>query len=529
MRNSAPPPPGELPPSELAARLAALAATLPAADGALLLTVVARNAALESENAELRLTVQRLQKVGFGAPTETSAHLLAPPPAAPGVRPGGEPKPKTKRPGHGRHGVDEYPGAQCQTTAHPTLGAGQACPQCPTGKLYALPPARPLQVRAAPMFQATRHELERLRCSGCGTVFTAPAPPALAHGKYAPSVGVMLALMRYGAGQPLYRQAKCQTWFGVPLPAGVQWDLLAAAAPAPTAVYQALIGVAAQAALLQNDDTTNRIQSLRLRDRATPRADGRTGIFTTSIIAHPAAQPVALFFTGTRHAGENLGALLQRRAAEHGPPLQMCDALSRNHPADQATVLCYCLLHGRRNFVDLLPQWPAEGRQVIASLREVYRWEARARTERLTAAERLTLHQTHSAPVLAELKAWLTAQQAGRQVEPNSSLGKAIAYLLNHWAPLTRFLEVPGAPLDNNACERAIKMAILHRKNSLSYKTEHGARVGDVFMSLIHTCALGGINPYEYLLALQVNAAAVLQDPAAWLPWNYPKSAATAN
>ena len=353
-------------------------------------------------------------------------------------------------------------------------------------------PARPLQVRAAPMFQATRHELERLRCSGCGTVFTAPAPPALAHGKYAPSVGVMLALMRYGAGQPLYRQAKCQTWFGVPLPAGVQWDLLAAAAPAPTAVYQALIGVAAQAALLQNDDTTNRIQSLRLRDRATPRADGRTGIFTTSIIAHPAAQPVALFFTGTRHAGENLGALLQRRAAEHGPPLQMCDALSRNHPANQATVLCYCLLHGRRNFVDLLPQWPAEGRQVIASLREVYRWEARARTERLTAAERLTLHQTHSAPVLAELKAWLTAQQAGRQVEPNSSLGKAIAYLLNHWAPLTRFLEVPGAPLDNNACERAIKMAILHRKNSLSYKTEHGARVGDVFMSLITPAPSGG-------------------------------------
>ena len=113
-------------------------------------------------------------------------------------------------------------------------------------------------------------------------------------------------------------------------------------------------------------------------------------------------------------------------------------------------------------------------------------------------------------------------------MEPNSSLGKAINYMLKHWLPLTRFLEVPGAPLDNNICERALKTAILHRKNSLSYKTERGARVGDVFMSLIHTCQLGQVNPLDYLTALVKNAQEVLLQPAKWLPWNYPRPIAAA-
>ncbi|MFO8002854.1 transposase, partial [Thioalkalivibrio sp.] len=75
-------------------------------------------------------------------------------------------------------------------------------------------------------------------------------------------------------------------------------------------------------------------------------------------------------------------------------------------------------------------------------------------------------------------------------VEPNSGLGKAIKYMLKHWKKLTRFLEVPGTPLDNNIAERALKYAILHRKNALFYKTQNGAKVGDLFMSLIHTCQL---------------------------------------
>jgi len=80
-----------------------------------------------------------------------------------------------------------------------------------------------------------------------------------------------------------------------------------------------------------------------------------------------------------------------------------------------------------------------------------------------------------------KLHAWLEAQLDERRTEPNSGLGQAIKYLLRHWQPLTLFLRKAGAPLDNNVAERALKRAILHRKNALFYRTLYGAQVGDLF------------------------------------------------
>ena len=122
---------------------------------------------------------------------------------------------------------------------------------------------------------------------------------------------------------------------------------------------------------------------------------------------------------------------------------------------------------------------------------------------------------------MTSLKDWMTAQFTEHRVEPNSSLGKAMRYLLRHWPKLTRFLQVAGAPIDNNICERALKMAIRNRKNAYFYQTPHGAEVGDLFMSLIHTCELAGANPFEYLTALQQHADLVATQAAAWMPWNY--------
>ena len=87
-----------------------------------------------------------------------------------------------------------------------------------------------------------------------------------------------------------------------------------------------------------------------------------------------------------------------------------------------------------------------------------------------------------------QLHRWLEAQFAERKREPNSGLGKAITYLLRHWRPLTLFFRIAGALVDNNIVERALKRAVLHRKNALFYRTLNGAQVGDLFMSLIHTC-----------------------------------------
>jgi hypothetical protein len=116
---------------------------------------------------------------------------------------------------------------------------------------------------------------------------------------------------------------------------------------------------------------------------------------------------------------------------------------------------------------------------------------------------------------------WMQAQFDEKKVEPNSGLGKAFTYMFKHWEPLTLFLRVPGAPLDNNIGEQSLKMVIRHRKNSLFYRTLHGDYIGDLFMSLIHTCRLSKVNPLHYLVALQRHSHEVFKNPHAWLPWNY--------
>jgi hypothetical protein len=234
---------------------------------------------------------------------------------------------------------------------------------------------------------------------------------------------------------------------------------------------------------------------------------------------------VALFFTGWQHAGENLAEVLRHRAVDLEPPIQMCDALSRNTSPEFETLLANCLAHGRRGFVEVASAFPDSCRHVLDQLKAVYQADAQAKRLSLSPQERLLHHQTHSQPVMEQLHEWLGQQLEHKKVEPNSGLGQAIGYMLAHWPALTLFLRHPGAPLDNNLCERALKMAILHRKNSLGYKTLNGARVGDLFMSLIHTCRLNEVNPFEYLLALATNADAVRQSPQAWLPWNYSKPA----
>ena len=94
----------------------------------------------------------------------------------------------------------------------------------------------------------------------------------------------------------------------------------------------------------------------------------------------------------------------------------------------------------------------------------------------------------------------------------------------NHFETLSRFLQVPGAPLENNVAERALKLFIRQRKNSLFYKTEHSAYIASVLTSLIATCLHAGVNAVDYLVALQEHRSEVFADPGAWLPWAYQES-----
>ena len=199
----------------------------------------------------------------------------------------------------------------------------------------------------------------------------------------------------------------------------------------------------------------------------------------------------------------------------------MRDALSRNIPKDHDLKVAHCLVHARRQFVDILESFPQQCQHVIDLIGWIFKNDEEALESKLTPEQRLIFHQQRSGPAMEELHQWASEQIDQRLVEPNSVLGKAITYLQRHWEPLTFFLRQPGVPIDNNACERALKKAILHRKNSLFYKTRIGARLGDLFMSIFYTCQLNKINPDHYMNTVCEHHAEVADNPEHWLPWNY--------
>ncbi len=333
--------------------------------------------------------------------------------------------------------------------------------------------------------------------------------------KYNTAAVAMIALLKYGSGLPFNRLEGLQGNLGVPLPSSTQWDIINGSVECFKPAYTKMIELAAQGEIFHNDDTTIKIQSLIKENKEETPA--RKGMFTTGIVSIMDGRKIVLFLSGRKHAGENLGKVLAGRDTSLQTPLQMCDALSRNSSGEFDTILAYCLVHARRNFFDAAMNFPEECQFVISTLAEVYRFDAEAKKQDMTPEQRLRHHQENSAELMEELEYWLDEQIEQKKVEPNSSLGDAIYYMLNHWEQLTAFLRTPNAPLDNNICERALKKAILHRKNSLFYKSEHGAAVGDMFMSLIYTCEQAGVSPFDYLTALQDYAGQVEGIPSEWL------------
>jgi len=440
-----------------------------------------------------------------------------------------EPKPKPKRKrgqAHGRYGAADFTGANNIPVSHPNLQVGQQCPADCSGWLYHYESSPQLFLFAQPPIGADLYDLERLRCSACGEIFTAPLPEQTQGKKYSDSVPAMVAMLRFGAGFPHFRLAKLQLAVGIPLPASTQWDLLNAQIEPLTPVLRVFIDRAASANLLHNDDTGMRVISLLQEIQAeqacrpaNPRQ--RTGIFTTGIVSQGNGPLIALFITGRQHAGENLRDILLCRAEDLSPVMQMCDGLERNLPKQLETIVLNCLSHGRRHFAKVAASFPSQCLHVLEQLALVYEVDALARDMKMDAEARLRLHQRHSKPVMDWLKQWMLDQLDLKKVEPNSGLGKAINYMLKRWTRLTQFLRVAGAALDNNICERALKKAVLHRKNSMSYKTERGARAGDLFMSLIHTAELNGVDPLHYLTSLMGHQRELADSPERWMPWNY--------
>lgn len=407
---------------------------------------------------------------------------------------------------------------------------GEVCPVCGQGRLYAVPSGVEIRINGNALLSAIRYELEKLRCSACGMVFTAPLPAETGEEKYSPRARAVLAVSRYSLGLPFYRVESYQAMLGVPVPDATQWEQIERVADSGYVVFAHLEHLAAQGELIYQDDTSVRILSLIKENQEAQtlaaaqgygRAAERTGMYTTALLVKVSERTICLYYSGRAHAGENLAALLSQRGAALEKPFVMSDALTSN-TADEATLIrCHCLAHGRRKFSELEEVFPQECHVVLEALRQVFDHDDQARAQQMSPQARLTYHQDYSRPIMDALKRWLDTQCEDRLVEPNSSLGKAIASMQGHWETLTRFLSLPGAPLDNNLVERALKLFIRQRKNALFYATEHRAYIASVLTTLIATCLHAGVNALEYLVAIQEHRRQVFHDPAAWLPWNY--------
>src|SRR5262245_48896131 len=387
----------------------------------------------------------------------------------------GESKDKPKRKGHGRRAASDYSGARIVKCRHERLKIGDDCPSSCGGRLYDLnEPTTLIQFTGQPLITVTNYQREALRCAKCQKRYVAPLPEGVVNERYDATCDATIALMRYGGGLPWHRQAGLQAMAGAPLGEATMWERCEATADAALGVYLHLERLGASGEVMYTDDTGVKILSCLKEDQE---EKGRETL-TSGIVVKVGSRKIAFYLSGRRHAGENLAELLKKRNAGLGRPCQMSDALAANTSVEKNVISGYCLVHARRKVYELREDYPCECGIVLDVVAQVYEYEAE--TIGMSADGRLAYHQAKSAPVMKELKEWIERQFSERLVEPNSSLGQALRYWLNHFEKLTVWLREAGAPLDNNEAERTLKQFILMRKNSLFFKTEHGATVGDI-------------------------------------------------
>jgi transposase len=193
---------------------------------------------------------------------------------------------------------------------HQKLTHGDRCPECGRGNVYGQKEPKVLVriIGQAPL-AATVYSLERLRCGACGQVFTAQEPEGVGPDKYDETAAAMIAQLKYGAGTPFYRLEQLERQLGIPLPAATQWEIVEEAAQVIKPARDELIRQAAQGTVVHNDDTSMRVLRLN-RDPL----EERTGVFTSGIVSVDQGWKIALYFTGSRHAGENIAEVLNCRA-----------------------------------------------------------------------------------------------------------------------------------------------------------------------------------------------------------------------
>ncbi len=455
-------------------------------------------------------TIARLRKI-FGKKSEKS-------PPKTDTEKQGKNVSKGRNPGQGNNGKDDYPLAtRIFHSIDDSQRPGKKCIECGKGSLSPYTPGIFIRVSGAPNLSAVIHETEKSRCNACGAIFEADFD-GKDKVKYDESSKAIIAILHYLASIPFYRLEKIQKMLLTPMPRSVQWKLMEDLANNLIFIWKAIIKFAREGDLFCSDDTGGKILSVMKENKGKSKKD-RTKIHTTGIIAKRGKTECILFFTGIKYSGENLDDLLEGRETDK-PIALMSDALNQNNPKTREDIIRYlCLIHGRRNFIDLEEKFQQEVSFIKGEIALIYKHEKYCKDQNLTDDERLEYHKKFSGPVMDSIHHWCESCFENKLVEPNSSLGKGIKYLLNHWEGLTGFLKYPGALIDNNKLEGHLRVPVLNRKNWLFYKTELGALVGDIILSILKTCEMNKIDPYRYLIYVQENFEEVKKNPERFLPW----------
>lgn len=447
--------------------------------------------------------------------------------------------PKDLPKGHGHRSADDFKNAFILKIALDHLKERDPCPKCPKGILYRYPPGSILSLVGETPIQALCVKLDALRCGRCGTIFKATLPKLLAtQSRAMPEAKALVGIFKYKGGMPFYRFDMLQDIFGTRISKSELWEMTADVADSAIPIYSELCKEASKAEVVLVDDThmivldllqeNKRNQGLKEeRTKSTDKSkkankeEDRTGMFTTAILTEGLKHNITAYFTGRRHAGENLDKLLDERPRGLPVPIEGCDALTRNKPKNHETQQAFCNSHNRRHFFDLLPLWPKEAMHVLELYSGVFYNEKIALERKMSKEDKLKYHQEHSAPIMTDIKKYCDDMLKSKKIEPNDVFGKSITYQNKHWDGLTLFLRTAGAPLTTNSVERSLKSAIRNRKNSLFYKTEWGALVGDIHHTIIETCIQNDVNPKDYLVACQICSEEVRKNPHLWLPWNF--------
>ena len=491
-------------------------------DCQLLLDALVTLANMQDRLANHDVTVHKLRKLlGIEKSSEKTGHVLK------------QTKPSSNKKNKNRKGNDEgFTPVKPTVIAHPLVGVnkGDTCIECLTGKVYKTDPGSLLRITGQSPFKPEQHVMERLRCNTCGAYFTAPLPTnVLTDGtsgqKYGYSARSLMAIYKYFAGLPFYRQSSIQKLLGVKITASTVFDQVELVCNDIYPVYQLLFNLAADAKHYYLDDTTNRIldaKPLMKKVRNSDKTRLRTGVYTSGVIATTASnRHIVLFETNIGHAGEFIDSILHKRSQSCAKPIIMSDALASNRPSVREAITSLCNSHARRQFVDVINHFPDEVEHVLQRYGEIWVNDDYTKEEKLTPSARLAYHQAHSASIMEEIKVWGETHLVNETVEENSGLGQAIRYFIKHYVGLSYFCTSESVAIDNNRIEAMLKIVVRDRKNAMFHKTLLGATIGDVITSLIATASEAGINVFDYFTTLQRENKQVKINPENYLPWNY--------